>query len=298
MTLGARGSRQIDRVAIAAGGTAVVKAGTVARVGMRAVIWRGHPRAGIMAGVTRCPSEQPSMECRFGMTGRAERRCTSVGIVHMTLRTGNINVRPGEREGGQVVVERGRVPGRGGMTLAAIRTEAPAMRIIFRMTTIACGWEAGEYIVGVAIRTRNRSMRAGQGKGRCVVVECHRQPAGGQMAFRTICAKGSVVMVVFCMATVTGQGETFEGIVDMAAGAQGGGMLPGQRKSGGVVIECGWLPSVGGVAASAVSSQLPIMRVILGVAGITVGRCSFEGFRGVTFFARDHSVAAQQFESN
>jgi hypothetical protein len=78
----------------------MIKTGAIAGVGMRAVIRRGCPRAGIMAGVTQCPGKQARVERRFGMAGRAEGWRTGEGVIHMALRAGEVGVRPGQREGG------------------------------------------------------------------------------------------------------------------------------------------------------------------------------------------------------
>jgi hypothetical protein len=164
------------------------------------------------------------------------------------------------------MVERGRLPGSCGMALGAVRAKAPAMRIIFGMTAIARGWETAEYIVGMATRTRKRDVRAGQPETGQVVIECRREPAGGQMALRTIRAKGSVVMVVFCMATITGQRKPRENIIDVTVRTGDRGVSPRQHEIGCIVIECGRFPSVRGMATSAAGPQLSIVRVVLGMA--------------------------------
>jgi hypothetical protein len=73
------------------------------------------------------------------------------------------------------------------------------------------------------------------------------------------------------MAGRTGRGEVGKVIIDMAfcAAQAGMGTRQGELRPG--MVECSREPGSGGVAGAAIRTKLTIMRIILSVAGITIG---------------------------
>lgn len=91
------------------------------------------------------------------------------------------------------------------------------------------------------------------------------------MALAAICTEASTVWIVLCMATITCGREAGEYIVGMAIGTCSRSMCAGQRESGGIVIERGWLPAIREMASFAGGAQLSTMRIIPRMAGIAIG---------------------------
>ncbi len=75
------------------------------------------------------------------------------------------------------------------------------------------------------------------------------------------------------------------------------GMCAAQLKSRQVVIETGRPPGLGRMAGRAVLAKLTIVLIILLVAGITIGRCAFEGCVCMAFPTACIAVCASQFKS-
>lgn len=130
------------------------------------------------------------------------------------------------------------------------------------------------------------------------MVERCRVPCVRGVALAAICAKASTVRIVLGMAAITRGWEPREYIVDMAIRTCNRSVCAGQRESGGIVIERGWLPAVCGMTAFAVGAQLSIMRIIPRMAGMAIGWRPLERFGGVTFFARDYRMPSQQSEAD
>ena len=74
-------------------------------------------------------------------------------------------------------------------------------------------------------------------------------------------------------------------------------MLSHKRKSSVVVIEVYIAPAIWGVAGTTICAKLPIMLVIVGVAGITVLRCTLEYSIYVTGLALDVFMSPGQCEA-
>lgn len=77
----------------------------------------------------------------FGfMAGVTIFRCADEDSIGVTVSTGDIDVRAGQREGRQVVIESGRLPGGSGVTSRAVRSILAAVMIVSRMTGVtSCG---------------------------------------------------------------------------------------------------------------------------------------------------------------
>lgn len=84
------------------------------------------------------------------------------------------------------MVERGGLPGGGGMTGPAVRSVFTGMPIIIRVTGEAHHWSALEFHIRVTGAACNRSMSACELEDRVVMVERAWLPTVGGMALRTL----------------------------------------------------------------------------------------------------------------
>jgi len=121
----------------------------------------------------------------IGMAGKAGGRGAFEDTIDMTAGTGGAGVFAGQHEGGSVVIEGGRLPTRGGMTGRAFRSKRALMEIIRGMTGVTIRGRAFELQIGVALRTDNADMLAGQLEDRIVVIEVTGLPSAGCVA---VCA--------------------------------------------------------------------------------------------------------------
>ena len=97
------------------------------------------------------------------MTGCAIGRGTLKDVIDMALRAGCADVRAGQLEGRNVMVKRGRFPGRGGMTGGTVLAEGPIMVIL--MAGCAIGRGALKDVVNMAPRAGCAGVRTGQLEG-------------------------------------------------------------------------------------------------------------------------------------
>ena len=73
-------------------------------------------------------------------------------------------------------------------------------------------------------------------------------------------------------------------------------MRAGQWENRQGVVEAGTLPVVSGVAAGADFSELPLVSVVLGVAGKTIRGCAFEYAARMTILAGGFNMLTGQRE--
>ena len=114
------------------------------------------------------------------MAGVTIGRRTFEDVVDMTPGTGCTDMRAGKFEGGEIMIKRGRLPGRGGMAGGAVLAKSTVMVITMAGGTIRRG--TFEDIVGMAPGAGCTDMCAGQLEGRDIVVERSRFPGRGGMA--------------------------------------------------------------------------------------------------------------------
>jgi hypothetical protein len=69
-----------------------------------------------------------------------------------------------------------------------------------------------------------------------------------------------------------------------------------QRESRFRVVKCGRQPASGCVAGATILSELTVMVVVFGMAGIAILRCAFEDIVDVTIRAAYRGVLTQQLE--
>jgi hypothetical protein len=128
------------------------------------------PAAGGMAGTAARP-ELTAMSILPGMAGIAVGRCALEDAVDMTTRAGRIDVLTCQFESGQIVVEVGWFPPRGGMAGTAVRPELAAMSILPRMAGIAVGGSALEDAVDMTTRAGCVDMLTCQFENGYIMVE-------------------------------------------------------------------------------------------------------------------------------
>lgn len=108
-------------------------------------------------------------------------------IIDMAGNTSHAVMGTGQREGRQVMVKGGWLPGGGGMACTAIRAVLSAMTVIGSVTAITgIGGGSLELQVCVAARTKQAGMRAGQLEGGVIVIETARLPGTGGVTGRTL----------------------------------------------------------------------------------------------------------------
>ena len=137
---------------------------------------------------------------RVGVAGGAGLSEAFEYIVDMALCTGHIDVRAGEIERCQGVVEFGALPGIGGVALGAVLPKLPVVFIIIGMasdTLLGC---ALVQPVAMAIGTAHIDVRAGKWEGRQRMVEGGIFPSGGGMASRAVLTHLSFMFIVLSMA--------------------------------------------------------------------------------------------------
>ncbi len=116
------------------------------------------------------------------MAGNTFLGCAYEHAVDVALSTSDIDVRSCQREGGQVVIEGGRLPGCGGVTGSAVRSILAGVAVIGRVTCItSCGC-AFEFHIFMASGAGNGCMLAGQLEDGAIVVEGAGLPTSSCMA--------------------------------------------------------------------------------------------------------------------
>jgi hypothetical protein len=83
----------------------------------------------------------------------------------------------------------------------------------------------------------------------------------------------------------------------MTAGAAQTCMCTGQSESRNGMVKTGWIPAAGGMAGSAVRTELATMRVLSSMAGKAVAGCSLEDSIRMTIRAGYIDMSASQPES-
>ncbi len=269
MAFQASGGRKTIGMAILAGGIAVIDAGPVAGVWMRAVVAGRSPGGSIMAVIARRPGKEAGMISRVGVAGGAVRRKPGEPAVGVAAIAAQAGMSARERED-DIVVKGRRGPAAGGMAGAAVISECAGVGVILGVTGITIGGRALENIIGMAACASHADMPAGQWEARHAVVESGRLPRRGGMAGAAAVAERAAMGIILRMAGVAVSRRALEVPIAMAAAAGHTCMGAGQREAGGIVVEGGRLPRGGAVAGSAVRPQRAAVGIILRMAGVAV----------------------------
>lgn len=139
--------------------------------GRRYVIWiRGPVVIGLVAAVTRCWQSR-------------------VVVIYVARRARNVDMRSGQWEGRCAVIERRSGPRRRCVAGCAGRRKSyrgmgwsVGPVVVGRVTGVAISGHGRVVAVHVALRACHRQVGSGQWKGRAVVIECGRTPAGSRVA--------------------------------------------------------------------------------------------------------------------
>lgn len=150
-----------------------------------------------------------------GMTGITIRRSTSIYTIGMAIDTCQSAVTACQWEARFAVIEVNILPVAGVMTIGAVASHLPGMRICVAGGTVhGC---ALEQKVLMTARTGNADMLSYQMKGRLGVIEGHIFPGGGLMAGCTILSEQALMRIILFMTGETIHGRAFEHIVNMTA---------------------------------------------------------------------------------
>ncbi len=101
-------------------------------------------------------------------------------------------------------------------------------------------------------------------------------PAVGRMAASTVRSELALVSIIFRVTGIAGLRCALEDIVHVAIIASYSGMRAGQFESRFRMVERGFLPIVGCVAACAICTKFSLMRIIFSMAGIAICPGSLE----------------------
>lgn len=229
-------------------------------------------------GVTSC-AVRASLACMniLGrMAGNTGFGCSHEDTIDVTCGTGGIDVRSGQREGGQVVIEGGGLPGCGGMTGRAVRPILSTVMIIGCMTGKTCCGRAFELHVFMTTTTGNGCMLASQLEDGVGMVECAGLPGCGCMAGFTFGTQRATMRINVVMARSTGGGRADKEFILMALSAGYCSMFTRQLEIRILVIERGRRPAAGCVALRTLCAKFAGMRVIIIMTGGAIHRRAFE----------------------
>jgi len=177
---------------------------------------------------------------------------------------------------------------------------------------IAVGRNCREVVIHVAGRAGHGFVRARQREGGLAVVKDCACPGRCRMANHTIRREARRLVIGICgpvvilgVTSIAVGGQSGEVVVHVACGAGHGFVRAGQREGGLVVIEDRARPSGGGMAGLARGGEARLSMVgtggavvILGVAGIAVGRNGREVVIHVARSAGHCGVRASQREGS
>ena len=160
-------------------------------------------------------------------------------------------------------------PAAGVMAGCTVRAKLSTMGVIRGMAGKAIGWCASIAICMACLAVDACMLACQRKTGELSVIEVHVPPAARVMAFSTIPAKLTRMLVIFLMT-----GKTIHGCaaitVRMTAFALDTDMLPCQLESGKSVIENPFCPGSGIMAGRAFRSKAHVVEIILLMARITI----------------------------
>jgi hypothetical protein len=167
-------------------------------------------------------------------------------------------------------IEARRAPGRSRMTICATGPKGPGMEIRIGMAGHALGRCSYKGVVGMALFTLHIGMCAIQRESGTVMVKGDAIPTYRHMTGRTIFAEVASMCIILLMTGVTIRRCSLKDTVLMARFASYFRMGTFQLESRKIVIEFCRLPTVRGMAGSAVGAEARFMWVVSAVTGIAV----------------------------
>ena len=205
------------------------------------------------------------VESRVNMAGNTCFGCAYEYAIGMTVGTGDIDMSPGQRECGQVVIEGGRLPGCGGMAGTAIRSILAAVMVIGRMAGITSCRCAFELKIFMATSAENGGVRACQLKDGVGMIKRAGLPTSCRMAGLTLGAERAAMWIADAMTRRTGGGRANKEFIFMALSTEYSSMLTRQLEVRILVIESSRRPAAGCVTLRALSAEFAAMWIVLGM---------------------------------
>ncbi len=127
-------------------------------------------------------------------------------------------------------------------------------------------------------------------------IKCGGYPGGGRVTRRAVYAELPRVFTGFGMAVYADGWRAFEDSVLMAVFAADLHVRPGQWEAGlGMVKSCA-IPTLRGMAGSAIRAELALVFIVLLMTGEAVGGRAFENVVGMALFTWHAGMFAFQFE--
>lgn len=229
------------------------------------------------------------------MAGDTFLGCACKDAVDMTCGTGGIDVRSGQREGRQVVIEGGRLPTRGGVTGRAVRPELTAVMVVGRVAGITGCGRAFELHVLMTTGAGNGRVLAGQLEDGAVMVKRAGFPGSSCMA-RLACTKRTAVRVSAGMARGAGSRCADKEFILMALRTGYGSVLARQLEDRIVVIERGGRPTTGGVTFRTLCAELAGMWISITMTRGAIHGGAFEDTIDMAACTGNSCMFTSQFE--
>lgn len=135
-----------------------------------------------------------------GMAGITRCRRAHEHTIGMALSTGGVDMRSGQREGRQIMIEGGRLPRQSGVTSRAVRSILATVMIISRMAGITRCGRAFELKILMTTTANNSCVLTGQLEDGVGVIKVTRLPTIGCMAGFALSAKRTAMRIITAMA--------------------------------------------------------------------------------------------------
>ena len=231
------------------------------------------------------------------VAGKTIGRRALENIIDVAFGTCRADMRTSQLEGSQVVIKRGRFPGRGGMTDTAVLAKLAVMFIIFLVTGKACGRCALENIVGMTFFALRGGVHPGQLEGSQVVIKAGRSPGCAGVTNTAVLAKLAIMVVIFLVTCKTSRRCALEDIIKMTLFTGHRDMRTHQFEGRKAVIKCGGFPGRSSMTGVTLLPKAAIVFIIFLVTGKTVCSRAFENIIGVAFFTQHAGMRTSQLEN-
>jgi hypothetical protein len=210
----------------------------------------GFPGTGDMA-LSAIVAKLALMGVIIFVAGTTVLGCAFIAAIDVAQCALHRNMRPGQREGELIVVNRDMLPVTGIVAGAAVLCELTVVFVILLVAGRAIQGCANEDAIEVAFVAGHRHVFANQLEGELTVIGVDFVPGVGIMAGAAVLHELPVVFIVFLMAGRAIHGCALEDTILVAVGAGNLLVFAGQFELGEIVIELGGLPAFRGVAIGA-----------------------------------------------
>ena len=172
------------------------------------------------------------------------------------------------------------------------------MNIITGMARITGGRRAFEDTIDMAATASSADMGTDQLEGGCVVIECGRFPSAGSMASLAELTHRTPVSIIADVAGITIGRRALEDTIGMTASTGSANMRAGQLESRSIVIKSSRLPGCGAMAGLADLAQSTLVRILAGMASVTVGGRALVDTINMTAGTGGADMRTRQFEGS